>query len=71
MNMWAAKGKSIDELTESEIQKEIELRNRHLEILWIESQYADHGAYGQDLNNISFYREEIRKLAQRLSCNTL
>ena len=62
---------NLENLTTSEILDEIAAR-----LSWIESlrkglPYADHGAYGQDLNTISGYYEEIDALNRKLKCENL
>ncbi len=66
MRIWGI-AKPLEELTKEELQEQIDSR-----VLWINQinkdlPYADFGAYGQDMQRISEYREEIRILKTFLS----
>lgn len=62
MIMWCSPGKSIQELTVDEVDCEIRARIDRIASLRGDLQYADHGAYGQDRNEISSLLYEIDQL---------
>ena len=62
MIMWCSPGKSIQELTVDEVDREIRVRIDRIASLRGDLQYADHGAYGQDRNEISSLLYEIDQL---------
>ena len=62
MIMWRCPGKSVQELTVDEVDSEIRARIDRIASLRGDLQYADHGAYGQDRNEISSLLYEIDQL---------
>lgn len=61
MNIWGI-NKPIEDLTNDELFYHIDARLSWIEQLNRLLPYADHGAYGQDLDRISTYRNEIAVL---------
>ena len=67
MIMWRYPGKSVQELTVDQVDCEIRARLDRIASLRGDLQYADHGAYGQDRNEISSLLYEIDQLTYYLN----
>ena len=61
MNIWGI-NKPIEDLTNDELFYHIDARLSWIEKLRKLLPYADHGAYGQDLDRIRIYQNEIAVL---------
>lgn len=58
--------KPLEELTEDEIVDQVDARLFWISRIQKDLPYADHGAYGQDLERMGKYREEIATLRRFL-----
>lgn len=66
MNIWGI-NKPIEELTNDELVYYIDARLHWIKQLRDLLPYADHGAYGQDVDRINAYSNEIAVLRKHLS----
>ena len=66
MRIWGI-AKPLEDLTKEELQEQIDSRVQWINQITKDLPYADFGAYGQDLQRMSEYKEEIRILKTFLS----